>query len=76
MKVQTSRIIVVPRSLSMERRLQAHLEAGSSLGPLLPLCKSFLMKRSGDGEEVGSPFYFGTITPLGYKEVTDEEVKG
>ena len=69
----TSRIIVVPRSLSMERRLEAQCETGSALKPLLNLCKSFLKKRSGEGEEVGPPFYFATITPSGYQEVLEEE---
>ncbi len=72
----TSRIIVVPRSLSMERRLEAQRETGSSLEPLLTLCKSFLRKRSAEGEEVGPPFYFATITPSGYHEVVEGEVKG
>lgn len=72
----TSQIIVVPRSLSMERRLEAQHKGGSPLDQLLSLCKSFLNKRSAEGEEVGPPFYFATITPFGYKEVVEEEVKG
>jgi 20S proteasome alpha/beta subunit len=72
----TSQVIVVPRSLSMERRLVAQREGGASLDQLLRLCKSFLKKRSADGEEVGPPFYFATITPFGYKEVVEAEVKG
>jgi hypothetical protein len=60
----------------MERRLKAQREMGSPLDQLLTLCGSFLKKRSGEGEEVGPPFYFATITPLGYKEVSEEEVKG
>jgi len=72
----TSHIVVVPRSLSMERRLEAQRETGSPLDPLLTLCKSFLKKRSGEGEEVGPPFYFAAITPSGYKEIADEEVTG
>ena len=74
--IPTSQIIVAPRSLSMERRLEAQRQSGSSLDQLLPLCKSFLKKRSAEGEEVGQPFYFATITPSGYKEVVEEEVKG
>ncbi len=70
------RTIVVPRSLSMERRLESQRETGSPLDPVLTLCKSFLKKRSGEGEEVGPPFYYATITPLGYKEVVEEEMKG
>jgi hypothetical protein len=69
----TSHIIVVPRSLSMERRLEAQRETGSPLDPLLTLCKSFLKKRSGEGDEVGPPFYFATITPSGYREAVEEE---
>jgi hypothetical protein len=57
----------------MEKRLEAQREMGSSLDPLLTLCKSFLKKRSGEGEEVGPPFYFATITPSGYQEVLEEE---
>jgi len=72
----TSQIIVVPRSLSMEKRLETQRETGSPLDPLLTLCKSFLKKRSGEGEDVGPPFHFATITPFGYKEVVEEEVKG
>jgi hypothetical protein len=68
-----SHLVVVPRSLSMERRLEAQRETGSPLKPLLALCKSFLKRRSGEGEEVGPPFYFATITPSGYQEVLEEE---
>jgi len=74
--VPTSRIIVVPRSLSMEKRLEAQKEMGSPLDPLLTLCRSFLKKRSGEGEDVGPPFHFATITASGYREMTEEEVKG
>jgi len=72
----TSHIIVVPRSLSMEKKLEAYRDTKSPLDPVLALCKSFLRKRSGEEEEVGSPFYFATITPLGYREIVEEEVKG
>jgi hypothetical protein len=71
--LQTSQIIVIPRSLSMEKRLEAQRETGSSLDQLLTLCKSFLQKRSVEGGEVGPPFYFATITPSGYKEIGEEE---
>ena len=74
--IPTSRIIVVPRSLSMEKGLEVQREMGLSLDPLLTLCKSFLKKRSGEEEEVGPPFYFATITPSGYREIGEEEVKG
>ncbi len=71
-----SHTIVVPRSLVMEKKLEAQRETGSSLDSLLALSKSFLKKRSGEGEEVGPPFFFATITPSGYREVAEGEVKG
>ena len=74
--IRTSQIILVPRSLSMERRLESQFRSGSSLDELLTLCKSFLKKRSAEGGEVGPPFYFATITCSGYAEVEAEEVKG
>lgn len=70
-----SPILLIPRSLSMEKRLQAQRLAGSSIGQLLSLCKSFLRKRSADGE-VGPPFYFATITQAGFREMMEEEVEG
>jgi hypothetical protein len=72
----TSQIIVVPRSLSMERKLVIQRETPSPLGSFLTLCHSFLNGRSAEGEEVGPPFYFATITPLGYKEISAEEMRG
>jgi hypothetical protein len=72
----TSDIIVIPRSLSMEKRLEGQCEGGSSLDHLLSMCKSFLKRRSTEEEEVGPPFCFATITPIGYKEVIEEEVNG
>jgi hypothetical protein len=71
-----SHLVVVPRSLSMERRLEAQREKGLPLKPLLALCKSFLEKRSGEGGEVGPPFYFATITLSGYREMLAEEASG
>ena len=71
----TSPILLIPRSLSMEKRLEAQCLAGSSIGYLLSLCKSFLKRRSVEGE-VGSPFYFATITQAGFREIMEEEVEG
>ncbi len=73
--LSASRIIVVPRSLSMEKKLEAQCETASSLDLLLTLSKSFLKKRSGEGEEVGPPFFFAVITPSGYREIVEEEVR-
>jgi len=70
-----SPILLIPRSLSMEKRLEAQCLAGSSMGHLLSLCKSFLKKRSAEGE-VGSPFYFATITRAGFREMMEGEVEG
>jgi len=74
--LSTSQIIVVPRSLSMERKLVVQRETESPLDRVLSLCSSFLKRRSGEGEEVGPPFYFATITRLGYKEISEEELRG
>lgn len=71
----TSPILLIPRSLSMEKRLETQCLAGSSIGHLLSLCKSFLKKRCTEGE-VGPPFYFATITQAGFKEMMEEEVEG
>ncbi|HUL20629.1 MAG TPA: hypothetical protein VLZ10_04190 [Thermodesulfobacteriota bacterium] len=73
--LSTSQIIVVPRSLSMERKLVAQRETGLPLDRILSLCSSFLKRRSAEGEEVGPPFYFATITPSGYKEISAEEMR-
>ena len=70
-----SHIILIPRSLSMERKLETLCKGGSSLNGTLSPCKSFLKKRS-DDEEVGPPFYFATITSAGFREVMEEEVEG
>jgi hypothetical protein len=70
-----SPILLIPRSLSMENRLEAQRLTGSSIGQLLSLCKSFLKKRAIDGE-VGPPFYFATITQAGFREMMEEEVEG
>ena len=72
---RTSPIFMIPRSLSMEKKLEVQCQGGSSMSHLLSLCKSFLEKIS-VGEEVGPPFYFATITKAGLKEVMEEEVEG
>ena len=69
----TPPILVIPRSLSMERRLAAQREGGASLDQVLALLESFLRRRSMDGEEVGPPFHFVTITQTGIKEIAKEE---
>ena len=68
-----SPILVVPRSLSMERRLAAQREGGALPDQILSLFESFLRKRSAEEEEVGLPFHFATITAAGVKEMTREE---
>ena len=68
-----SPILVIPRSLSMERRLAAQREGGASPDQILSLFESFLRKRSAEEEEVGPPFHFATITASGVKEMTQEE---
>jgi hypothetical protein len=69
--IPTTHTILIPRSISMETRLEAQCLERAPLRQILSLCHSFLKKRSDEGEEVGSPFYFATITPVGFKEITD-----
>jgi len=63
-------ILVMPRSLSMERRLEAQCKGGANLDQILSLCQSFLLKRSLVAEEVGPPFWLATITSAGFREIT------
>jgi hypothetical protein len=69
-----SPILVMPRSLSLERTLEMHLRKQSSLEQLLSLCRSFLRKRSAEEGEVGPPFSFATITASGFREFPEGEV--
>jgi hypothetical protein len=69
-----SQIIVIPRSLSMEKRLDTELQRGAPLDDLSSLCLSFLKKRSAE-EEVGPPFHIAAITPAGFKEMIKGEVE-
>jgi hypothetical protein len=64
--------VLIPRSLSMERRLEDERQRGSSILHFLDLCQTFLKKRSGEEGEVGPPFYLATITPAGLQEVMRE----
>jgi hypothetical protein len=61
--------VLIPRSLSMERRLEEERRRGSSLLHLHDLCQTFLNRRSAEEGEVGPPFYFVTITPAGVQEL-------
>jgi len=72
----TGPIVVLPRSLSMEKRLEAQREGGASLRQLLALCRSFLRKRADEGEEVGPPFHMARITSSGFKEIGEGEETG
>jgi hypothetical protein len=65
--------VLIPRSLSMERRLEDERQRGSSILHLLDLCQTFLKKRSGEEGEVGPPFYLATITPAGIQEFLREK---
>jgi hypothetical protein len=65
--------VVIPRSLSMERRLEDERRRGSSLLQLLEVCQTFLKRRSGEEGAVGPPFYLATITPAGIQEFLREK---
>lgn len=62
-------IIVMPRNLGMEMRLVRATAAQAELSELLLLAKEFLEKQAALKEEVGPPFYFGTITTSGFQPV-------
>ncbi len=62
-------LVVMPRNLGMEMRLFKALTANLPLPELLAMSKEFLEKQAAAKEEVGPPYYFATITPLGYQKV-------
>ncbi len=63
-------VVVMPRNLGMELKLFQALQAAAGLQEILHLSKDFLDKMAQTKEEVGPPFYFATITPAGYAEVS------
>ncbi len=67
--IPTGNLVVMPRNLGMEMRLFKALNQGTTLEELLSLSRDFLEKMAAAKEEVGDPFYFGTITGEGFREV-------
>jgi hypothetical protein len=63
-------LVVMPRHLGMEMRLQKALASGLSLDKLLEMSKEFLEKQAQLKEEVGPPYYYATLTSEGYKNIT------
>jgi hypothetical protein len=63
--------VVMPRNLGMEMRLVKALAQDASLADLSAIFREFLEKQAQAKEEVSPPFYFATITPEGYREITD-----
>ncbi len=63
-------LVVMPRNLGMEMRLQKALAAGLPLDKLLKMGKEFLEKQAQLKEEVGPPYYYATITPEGYRNIS------
>lgn len=66
-------LVVMPRNLGMEMRLFKALASQAPLDELLRMSREFLEKMAQTKEEVGPPYYFATITPSGYKEVSMED---
>ena len=62
--------VVMPRNLGMEMRLQKALAAGLPLDKLLEMSQEFLEKQGQIKDEVGPPYYYGTITAEGYRNIT------
>lgn len=63
-------LVVMPRNLGMETRLQKALTAGLPLDQLLEMSKEFLEKQAQLKEEVGPPYYYATITSEGYRNIS------
>jgi len=70
-----SQIIVVPRSLSMERRLENQRIAGSSSINFSLCVNPFSRKGLWKGRKLDH-LLFCHYHPVGYKEIGEEEVKG
>ena len=59
----------MPRNLGMEMLLMKALTANTTLPGLLALSKNFLEKQAAAKEEVGPPYYYATLSPIGYQPV-------
>jgi hypothetical protein len=68
--IPATNLVVMPRNLGTEMRFQKALTAGLSLDKLLEMSKEFLEKQGQLKEEVGPPFYYATITPEGYQNIS------
>jgi hypothetical protein len=62
-------LLVMPRSLTMERRFLKALTDGTCLYALTRMCQEFLKKVSGLQDEIGPPLNFASITPAGYRSI-------
>ena len=62
-------LVVMPRNLGMEMRLQKALTAGLPLDKLLEMSQEFLEKQAQLKEEVGPPYHYGVITTAGYQTI-------
>jgi hypothetical protein len=67
--IPTGNLVVMPRNLGMEMRLQKALAAGLPLDQLLALSQEFLEKQAQLKEEVGPPYHYGVITAAGYQTI-------
>ncbi len=68
--IPVTNLVVMPRNLGMEMRLQKALTAGLPQDKLLEMSKEFLEKQAQIKEEVGPPYYYATITPEGYRNIS------
>jgi hypothetical protein len=68
--IPTANLVVMPRNMGMEMRLFQALTAGLPLDQLLKMSQEFLEKQAQIKEEVGPPYYFATITPGGYRNIS------
>ena len=67
-QVQIGPCLAVPRTLSGEMRLFKMCQAEHSLAELVEFAAGFLQGLSEENPQVGPPFWFGEVTPEGFRK--------
>jgi hypothetical protein len=63
--INTGSAVAIPRQMGIEHRLSNVPASENEMEEAEKLCESFLIKRAGESNEVGPPFYFARITATG-----------
>lgn len=63
--INSGHAVAIPRQMGIEYRLSRLSASENELDEAESLCESFLVKISGESNEVGPPFYFVRITAAG-----------